>query len=250
MPKGVESATDELTHLRLGLDWTGSLGRVFERFTDRARSVLVLAQEEARLLNHSFIGTEHLLLGLISEGEGVAAKALGSLGIELGAVRERVRATMTMPVDVTESGSPPFTPRAKKVLELALREALQLGHSYIGTEHLLLGLVREGQGVGVQALQTLGAEPSQVRQRVLQFLTGRLEKEFDERTEVHRRGLHQSGPIEPKCPGCKADLKESARYRSMTIPPSTPESPSLTVETVSCGLCGILLGMFKTESSE
>jgi ATP-dependent Clp protease ATP-binding subunit ClpC len=119
---------------------------VFERFTDRARRVLVLAQEEARLLNHSFIGTEHILLGLIHEGEGVAAKALESLGISLEAVREKVEETIGM-AGTAPSGSPPFTPRAKKVLELSLREALQLGHSYIGTEHMLLGLVREGEGV-------------------------------------------------------------------------------------------------------
>ncbi|MGH8921240.1 MAG: Clp protease N-terminal domain-containing protein, partial [Actinomycetes bacterium] len=113
---------------------------MFERFTDRARRVLVLAQEEARLLNHNFIGTEHILLGLIHEGEGVAAKALEQLGISLEAVREKVEETIG-PAGTSPAGSPPFTPRAKKVLELSLREALQLGHNYIGTEHMLLGLV-------------------------------------------------------------------------------------------------------------
>ena len=127
---------------------------MFERFTDRARRVLVLAQEEARLLNHSFIGTEHILLGLIHEGEGLAAKALESLGISLEAVREKVEETIG-PAGSAPTGSPPFTPRAKKVLELSLREALQLGHNYIGTEHMLLGLVREGEGVAAQVL----AEP-------------------------------------------------------------------------------------------
>ncbi len=116
------------------------LSALFERFTDRARRVLVLAQEEARLLNHNFIGTEHILLGLIHEGEGVAAKALESLGISLEAVREKVEETIG-PAGTSTTGSPPFTPRAKKVLELSLREALQLGHNYIGTEHMLLGLV-------------------------------------------------------------------------------------------------------------
>jgi ATP-dependent Clp protease ATP-binding subunit ClpC len=125
---------------------------LFERFTDRARRVLVLAQEEARLLNHSFIGTEHILLGLIHEGEGVAAKALESLGISLEAVREKVEETIG-PAGTAPTGSPPFTPRAKKVLELSLREALQLGHNYIGTEHMLLGLVREGEGVAAQVLR-------------------------------------------------------------------------------------------------
>ena len=144
---------------------------MFERFTDRARRVLVLAQEEARLLNHSFIGTEHILLGLIHEGEGVAAKALDAMGITLEAVREKVEETIGMTGN-PPSGSPPFTPRAKKVLELSLREALQLGHSYIGTEHMLLGLVREGEGVAAQVLVSLGADLARVRQQVIQMMSG------------------------------------------------------------------------------
>ncbi|MGH9120683.1 MAG: Clp protease N-terminal domain-containing protein, partial [Acidimicrobiales bacterium] len=144
---------------------------MFERFTDRARRVLVLAQEEARLLNHSFIGTEHILLGLIHEGEGVAAKALEQLGISLEAVREKVEETIGLS-GTAPTGSPPFTPRAKKVLELSLREALQLGHNYIGTEHMLLGLVREGEGVAAQVLVNLGADLSRVRQQVIQLLSG------------------------------------------------------------------------------
>ena len=144
---------------------------MFERFTDRARRVLVLAQEEARLLNHSFIGTEHILLGLIHEGEGLAAKALEALGISLEAVREKVEETIG-PAGSAPTGSPPFTPRAKKVLELSLREALQLGHNYIGTEHMLLGLVREGEGVAAQVLQSLGADLPRVRQQVIQLLSG------------------------------------------------------------------------------
>jgi len=131
----------------------------------------VLAQEEARLLNHNFIGTEHILLGLIHEGEGVAAKALESLGISLEAVREKVEETIG-PAGSGTMGSPPFTPRAKKVLELSLREALQLGHNYIGTEHMLLGLVREGEGVAAQVLVSLGADLSRVRQQVIQLLSG------------------------------------------------------------------------------
>ncbi len=149
---------------------------MFERFTDRARRVLVLAQEEARLLNHSFIGTEHILLGLIHEGEGVAAKALESMGISLEAVREKVEETIGM-AGTAPSGSPPFTPRAKKVLELSLREALQLGHSYIGTEHMLLGLVREGEGVAAQVLVSLGADLGRVRQQVIQLMSGYQGKE-------------------------------------------------------------------------
>jgi ATP-dependent Clp protease ATP-binding subunit ClpC len=149
---------------------------VFERFTDRARRVLVLAQEEARLLNHSFIGTEHILLGLIHEGEGIAARSLDSLGVTLEAVREKVEEAIG-PSGTPAPGSPPFTPRAKRVLELSLREALQLGHSYIGTEHMLLGLVREGEGVAAQVLQSLGVELPRVRQQVIQFLSSYQGKE-------------------------------------------------------------------------
>ena len=144
---------------------------VFERFTDRARRVVVLAQEEARLLNHNYIGTEHILLGLIHEGEGVAAKALESLGISLEAVRAQVEEIIGHG-GPAPSGHIPFTPRAKKVLELSLREALQLGHNYIGTEHILLGLIREGEGVAAQVLVKLGADLSRVRQQVIQLLSG------------------------------------------------------------------------------
>ena len=145
---------------------------MFERFTDRARRVVVLAQEEARTLDHGYIGTEHLLLGLIREGDGVAARALVSLGISLEAVREQVgeiigRGQQPPP------GHIPFTPRAKKVLELALREAQQLGHDYIGTEHLLLGLIREGSGVAAQVLVRLGVDLNRTRQQVVQLLHGR-----------------------------------------------------------------------------
>ena len=144
---------------------------MFERFTDRARRVVVLAQEEARQLSHSYIGTEHVLLGLIHEGEGVAAKALESLGISLEAVRGQVEEIIGRGGSAP-SGHIPFTPRAKKVLELSLREALQLGHNYIGTEHILLGLIREGEGVAAQVLVKLGADLSRVRQTVIQLLSG------------------------------------------------------------------------------
>jgi ATP-dependent Clp protease ATP-binding subunit ClpC len=144
---------------------------LFERFTDRARRVVVLAQEEARLLNHNYIGTEHILLGLLNEGEGIAAKALESLGISLSSVREQVVEIIGQGQQAP-SGHIPFTPRAKKVLELSLREALQLGHNYIGTEHILLGLIREGEGVAAQVLQKLGAELQKVRQTVIQLLSG------------------------------------------------------------------------------
>src|SRR5712692_1257259 len=148
---------------------------MFERFTDRARRVVVLAQEEARMLNHNYIGTEHVLLGLIHEGEGVAAKALESLGISLEAVRSQVEEIIGQG-QAAPTGHIPFTPRAKKVLELSLREALQLGHNYIGTEHILLGLIREGEGVAAQVLQKLGADLNRVRQQVIQLLSGHIGK--------------------------------------------------------------------------
>ena len=142
---------------------------MFERFTDRARRVVVLAQEEARRLDHDYIGTEHILLGLIREGEGVAATALESMGISLDAVRQHVEEIIGRGQQAP-SGHIPFTPRAKKVLELSLREALQLGQSYIGTEHILLGLVREGNGVAAQVLVRLGADLNRVRQQVIQLV--------------------------------------------------------------------------------
>ncbi len=198
------------------------LGEVFERFTHRARRVVVLAQEEARLLNHNYIGTEHVLLGLIHEGEGVAAKALESLGISLEAVRAEVQSIIGRGKDAP-MGHIPFTPRAKKVLELSLREALQLHHNYVGTEHILLGLIREGEGVAALVLVKLGADLSRVRQQVIQVLASgqfaevateeqakRREQEinagvasvFDEnrhlRAEVERlRGLLREHGIEP-----------------------------------------------------
>jgi hypothetical protein len=145
---------------------------MFERFTDRSRRVVVLAQEEARRLDHNYIGTEHILLGLIREGDGVAAQVLESLGISLDAARQQVEGFVGRG-QVAPSGHIPFTPRAKRVLELSLRESLLLGQSYIGTEHILLGLIREGDGVAAQALVTLGADLNQVRQQVIQLLAAR-----------------------------------------------------------------------------
>ncbi len=142
---------------------------MFERFTDRARRVVVLAQEEARLLNHNYIGTEHILLGLIHEGEGVAYLALTGLGISMEGARAQVEAEIGQGTEAP-SGHIPFTTRAKKVLELSLREALQLGHNYIGTEHILLGLIREGEGVAARVLVGLGADLDRVRQQVVQLL--------------------------------------------------------------------------------
>src|SRR6478736_849233 len=149
---------------------------MFQRFTDRARQVVALAQDEARRLDHNYIGTEHMLLGLISEGEGVAARALESLGIGLDTVRQQVEEIIGRGQQAP-SGHIPFTPRAKKVLELSLRESKQLGHNYIGTEHILLGLIREGDGVAAQVLVRLGADLNRVRQQVIQLLHGYQGKE-------------------------------------------------------------------------
>ena len=157
---------------------------MFTRFTDRARRVVVLAQDEARDLGHGSVGTEHLLLGLLAEGEGVAALALESLGISLEEARDRVEGIADRGQH-TPSGHIPFTPRAKKVLELSLREALQLGHDYIGTEHILLGLIREDDGIPAQVLAGRGASYALVRERVVALLTGRYEQ-ADPKTRLVR----------------------------------------------------------------
>jgi Clp amino terminal domain, pathogenicity island component len=193
---------------------------VFERFTDRARHVVVLAQEEARLLNHNYIGTEHILLGLIHEGEGIAAKALESLEISLDDARAQVHEIIGHGGQ-PPSGHIPFTPRAKKVLELSLREALQLGHNYIGTEHILLGLIREGEGVAAQVLANLGADLATVRQRVIQLLSGHTGGEpaggtatgVESPLEVRRHvGGAIGGPPAPSCSFCGRDLWEVGHY--------------------------------------
>jgi ATP-dependent Clp protease ATP-binding subunit ClpC len=163
---------------------------MFERFTDRARRVVVLAQDEARSLNHNYIGTEHILLGMLREGEGVAAKALEELGIGADAIRQQVVEIIGRGQQIP-SGHIPFTPRAKKVLELSLRESLQLGHEYIGTEHILLGLIREGDGVAAQVLMRLGATKDRVHQQVMQLL--------------------QESPASERMPGGEPVYRSSAR---------------------------------------
>jgi ATP-dependent Clp protease ATP-binding subunit ClpC len=145
---------------------------MFERFTERARQVVVLAQDEARALRHNYIGTEHLLLGLLREEEGIGARVLGGLGVEIDAVRAMVRSRIGEG-DAEPAGQIPFTPHAKETLELSLREALSLGHKYIGTEHVLLGFVRQGEGIGVEILEQLGASPAGVHEEVVRILSGR-----------------------------------------------------------------------------
>src|SRR5579875_2268447 len=173
---------------------------MFERFTDRARRVVVLAQEEARMLNHNYIGTEHILLGLIHEGEGVAAKALESLGISLEAVRQQVEEIIGQGQQAP-SGHIPFTPRAKKVLGLALREALTLSHNYIGTEHILLGIVQEVDGIGAQILRDQAGDLTAVRTAVLAILP------TAQPTQARRWLLRHFGPGSSGGTGAAADLQ-------------------------------------------
>ena len=185
---------------------------MFERFTDRARRVVVLAQEEARMLNHNYIGTEHILLGLIHEGEGVAAKALESMNISLEAVRQQVEEIIGQG-QAAPTGHIPFTPRAKKVLELSLREALQLGHNYIGTEHILLGLIREGEGVAAQVLQKLGADLNRVRQSVIQLLSGYAGGKGEQVSAGQGEGAGRA----PPCSTSSAGTSRSSRVTRSSI---------------------------------
>jgi ATP-dependent Clp protease ATP-binding subunit ClpC len=235
---------------------------MFERFTDRARRVVVLAQEEARMLNHNYIGTEHILLGLIHEGEGVAAKALESLNISLEAVRQQVEEIIGQG-QAAPTGHIPFTPRAKKVLELSLREALQLGHNYIGTEHILLGLIREGEGVAAQVLQKLGADLNRVRQTVIQLLSGYTagsasgrfgEAEMTELTSEMTSGSEPSGESElggftelsseraPMCPSCFAKLDDTLAIRVVETTETAEEDEPIALKIAYCARCGVALG--------
>jgi ATP-dependent Clp protease ATP-binding subunit ClpC len=219
---------------------------VFERFTDRARKVVVLAQDESRTLSHNYIGTEHILLGLIREGEGVAARALGAMGISLPGVREDVLEI------VGEGPSPapghiPFTPRAKKVLELALREALGLGHNYIGTEHILLGLIQEGEGVAAQVLVKRGADLDRVRQTVIQLLSGYVVGAEQAPLEPPEPAPPPTGPTRaapedfPTCPACFAPLAETIAGTVMDIVVDGGSEPA-TARIAYCGRCGAALG--------
>jgi hypothetical protein len=189
---------------------------MFERFTDRARRVVVLAQEEARILNHNYIGTEHILLGLIHEGDGVAAQALESLGISLEAVRQQVEEIIGQGQE-PPSGHIPFTSRAKKVLELSLREALQLGHNYIGTEHILLGLIREGDGVAAQVLVKLGADLNRVRQRVIELLHTRTVEPRLSAVEPRLSAVEQRVGIAPPTGDLDQQIEQARSQRKTAV---------------------------------
>jgi ATP-dependent Clp protease ATP-binding subunit ClpC len=219
---------------------------VFERFTDRARRVVVLAQEEARMLNHSYIGTEHILLGLIHEGEGVAARALGSMDIDLQTVRENIQEIIG---EGTSSplGHIPFTPRAKKVLELSLRESIELGHNYIGTEHILLGLLREGEGVASQVLLKMGATLQAVRSEVLNLLQSYAGQELPKAAQGGRvEAMAAASPVEPRnwplCPRCRRPLEGTVGYRVLDVPAVAEGGEARAVAFAFCQRCGTWLG--------
>jgi ATP-dependent Clp protease ATP-binding subunit ClpC len=213
---------------------------VFERFTDRARRVVVLAQEEARRLNHNYIGTEHILLGLIHEGDGIAARTLESLDVSLESVRALVEEIIGQGRD-EPAGHIPFTPRAKKVIELALREALQLDQKYIGTEHLLLGLIREGEGVAAQVLVKLGAHLHVVRERVLEIWASNEGVVHGQSVEVTRADVERT--LGPKCPRCAQALSQTLAYHTQSAQELGGEGEREVV-VVFCGGCGNALGAF------
>jgi ATP-dependent Clp protease ATP-binding subunit ClpC len=195
---------------------------MFERFTDQARRVVVLAQEESRMLNHNYIGTEHLLLGLIHEGDGGAATALEAMGISLEAVRQQVEEIVGKGQEAP-SGHIPFTPRAKKVLELSLRESLQLSHNYIGTEHILLGLIREGDGLAAQILVRLGADLAEVREQVLRQLADQPAEQREHRSSG--RAVGPSGVLEgimSRLDTIAERLAVIERHLGIDVPPSEP----------------------------
>jgi ATP-dependent Clp protease ATP-binding subunit ClpC len=205
---------------------------------------LVLAQEEARLLSHSFIGTEHLLLGIIAEGEGIGAQALQSLGVTLEAARLMVEETIGM-AGTAPDAAPPFTPRAKKVLELSLRETLAMHHHDIGTEHLLLGLVREGEGVGPTVLVRLGAPLPRVRQEVIRLMgEGATHGEIDLAEPRQRGGAATGGP---RCPKCRGAVGDVARFRTIAVQADSDDTEALSVDLVYCMHCGTTLHMFRAE---
>jgi ATP-dependent Clp protease ATP-binding subunit ClpA len=207
------------------------LWSMFKRFTDPARRVVVLAQEEARMLNHNYIGTEHILLGLIHEGQGVAAKALESLNISLEAVRDRVEEIIGQG-QAAPTGHIPFTPRAKKIFELSFREALH-GHTYIGTEHILLGLVREGEGVAAQVLQQMGIDLGRTRGEVIRRLSG------EHPAAAETAGAAQSVEA-ARCASCQARLSDSGRISALEV--QDEEGRPTTVRLLYCSSCGAPIG--------
>ena len=198
------------------------------------------------MLNHNYIGTEHILLGLLRVEDGLAAKALTSLGVSLEPARRQVEEIIGQGQGIIP-GHIPFTPRAKKVLELSLREALQLGHNYIGTEHILLGLIREGEGVAAQVLQKLGADLNRVRQTVVQLLSEYVELAEPSGAEAvgaFTEGVSPTseplGDDAPTCPNCFGALDETLAIRVLE---TTAEGETLSVKIAYCSRCGVALGL-------
>jgi ATP-dependent Clp protease ATP-binding subunit ClpC len=208
---------------------------MFERMTDHARRVVVLAQEEARLLNHSYIGTEHILLGLLREEDGIGCQALVRHGMSLAAARTEVVEIIGQGVE-SPVGHIPFTPRAKKVLEFSLREALQLGHNYIGTEHILLGMVRGGEGVAAQVLAKEGLTIGQLRETVLDLLKANPEQRIAASRSWSRTSGTQAPCLHPP---------DQLRYRTLEIPSET-DQPPLAVNLVTCSSCYATVGVLPT----
>jgi ATP-dependent Clp protease ATP-binding subunit ClpC len=224
---------------------------VFERFTEKARRVVILAQEESRELGHDHIGTEHLLLALIREEDGIAGQALSEAGITLDDARKKVEELVGRgePEPKRRSGKRwrrhvPFTARAKKTMELALRESLGLGHNYIGTEHLLLGMLSLGEGKGSETLAGMAADPAELRENLLKLTRAEADSPRIEFREVEfemREG--ESREIgSPRCPRCDAELSETAALQTMDVPHGGGEG-ARTVTIVFCGRCGASLGL-------
>lgn len=216
---------------------------MFERFTDRARRVVVLAQEEARMLRHNYIGTEHLLLGLIHEGQGIAAQVLAGMDVDLQAARSEVERVVGRGRTPPASHIP-FTPRAKRVLEHSLRQAQKFGHNYIGSEHLLLGLLEEDRGVGLQILQELGADRLSIRQQAVNLMTfdpdgAGIQQEFREEVSL---SVHGPDAAEPRCPRCLEELGDRLRAQTRYATDDTEDERSHRVLVVWCGNCGTVLG--------
>ncbi len=220
---------------------------MFERFTDRARNVLVFAQEEARLLHHNYIGTEHILLGLLDEEDGLAARALGEVGVTLEGAREKVQERVDRG-KTDFARSPPFTPRAKKVLELSLREALRLHHNYIGTEHILLALVREGDGVGPQVLKDMVGNLSRVDEIVLELLAkapvARARSKVRTSARLSGRawltGATTGRP--PYCQACGSALEGKLAYSRLPAAGPGPNDPVISWTFAFCQSCGVMVG--------
>ncbi len=220
---------------------------MFERFTDRARNVLVVAQEESRFLCHDYIGTEHILLGVLGVEEGLAAQALGALGVTLGTAREKV-VERVGPGNEASRASPPFTTRAKKVLELSLSESLRLHHNYIGTEHILLALVREGDGVGPHVLKDMVGELSQVDEKVFQLLGqtshDRPRSNVRTSTKLSARAWLTEGTTgrPPYCHSCGSGLEGKLAYSRLSATGPSSSDPVIGWTFAFCQSCGVMVG--------